>query len=168
MLRNPAIRSYQETTVTSVGPERLITLLYEGIFQQLAQVEEGLRTGDIARRARGLNRAQAIVAELKHSLDHAVAPELCARLVALYDYVSGELLQVHLDADPVHLERSRRVLEPLYRAWKAIPSGTAERERARRRQDGPDPAGAGPETAGGGGAPAEASADRSRELCVAV
>ena len=156
------IRSYQETTITSVGPERLITLLYEGIFRRLDRAEQAIRDGDIARRARNVNRALAIVAELKHSLDHDVAPDLCRHLTSLYDYVSGELLQVHLDADPEHLARARRVLTPLYQAWRAIPEGTAERARKERETTGAEPA---RDAADDDPAPASR---RTRELCVAV
>jgi len=166
MFGTSGIRSYQETTIRTMGPERLITLLYEGIFQDLGRAEQDIGDGNIAGRARAVNRALAIVAELKHSLDHPTAPELCNRLAALYDYVSGELLQVHLDGEVRHLERTRRVLTPLYEAWRAIPDGTAQEARSRRGAGGPDPARAldGQEDS----PPAPERPGSQRELCVAV
>ncbi len=169
MYGTSGIRSYQETSIQSIGPERLITMLYEGIFRNLSRAEDAIRNGDISGRARGLNRALAIVAELKHSLDPAVAPELVARLASLYDYVSEELLATHLDGDPGHIVQARRVLDPLYEAWRAVPSGSAEQARAEiARRDGPVPAGATGETGADGTSEDRRPVAGRRELCVAV
>lgn len=142
------IRCYQENEVQTIGPEKLIVLLYEGLVRYLNQARTALVARDMAGKARQLNNAQAVVLELRNALDHDAGGALAGNLEALYNYVFTENMNALIDNDPRHIDNNLRVLQPLLEAWSRIPPGTAERARAERsaagpvapRPSGPDPA----------------------------
>ena len=176
------IRCYQETAVKTIGPEKLIVLLYEGLIRYLNQARAALVTRDMAGKARQINNAQAVVLELRNALDHEAGGAIAGNLAALYNYIFTENMNALIDNDPRHIDNNLRVLQPLLDAWSRIPDGTAE--RARRDwatasppappQSGPNPATAAPPLAPPGlygrpavtGAPAPASAPAG--ICVTV
>ena len=167
---NDGIRKYQETMVTTMGPERMIVMLYEGIYRHLDGAREALGRGDIAAKATHLQKAQAIVAELNRSLDHEIGGDVAANLSSIYDYCFDELINAQIGGDVKHLDNVARVLDPLLAAWRAIPPGTAESARAssgaRRAESGPEPAPTRKLALPAGATPTEE--EKSRDLCVAV
>ncbi len=127
MAETGGIRRYQETAVNSLGPERLIVMLYEGLLRYLRLAGEALAAGKRTETARRLAHAQAVILELRNTLDHEIGGALARNLDALYEYVAAECLRLLEDDDPRHLANCERVLSPLLRAWSAIPPGAADR-----------------------------------------
>lgn len=176
------IRCYQETEVQTIGPEKLIVLLYEGLVRYLNQARAALATRDMAAKARQINNAQAVVLELRNALDHEAGGAIAGNLAALYNYIFTENINALIDNDPRHIDNNLRVLQPLLDAWSRIPAGTAERARCERAAEsppaappsGPIPATVAPPPASTGiygrptaaGTPAPASVPSS--LCVTV
>ncbi len=166
---NDGIRKYQETMVHTMGPERMIVMLYEGVVRHLQGARADMARGDIPGKATHLKKAQNIVAELRHSLDPRIDADLAANLSALYSYIYNELIEAQISDDTCHIDDVLRVIAPLLVAWQQIPPGTAE--SAGRAQDaagvanGPEPAS--PPTPAPAPA-AESEQETSRDLCVAV
>jgi len=167
---NDGIRKYQETMVTTMGPERMIVMLYEGIYRHLEGARAALGKGDIAAKATHLQKAQAIVTELNRSLDHEIGGDVAANLSSIYDYCFSELINAQIKGDVQHLDNVGRVLDPLLAAWRAIPPGTAESARSSRPasgvETGPEPAPTRSRALPVGATPTEE--EKSRDLCVAV
>lgn len=168
---NDGIRKYQETMVRTMGPERMIVMLYEGIVRHLKSARADMSREDLQGKVAHLKKAQAIVTELNHSLDHEIGGEIAANLSGIYTYVFNELINAQIDDDVKHIDDALRVLAPLLLAWQSIPPGTGENakasSRASRTATGPEPASrtvndvpAEDETAPAG--------DTTRDLCVAV
>ncbi|MHB8079875.1 MAG: flagellar export chaperone FliS [Candidatus Krumholzibacteriia bacterium] len=176
------IRCYQETAVQTIGPEKLIVLLYEGLVRYLNQARAALVARDMAGKARQINNAQAVVLELRNALDHEAGGTLAGNLAALYNYIFAENMNALIDNDPRHIDNNLRVIRPLLDAWSRIPAGTAERARREREASAPEaaaPTGPVPATppplpapaglygrSAGSGAPAPGNAVPS--LCVTV
>jgi flagellar protein FliS len=142
------IRRYQETAVQSVGPEKLVVLVYEALLRDLRQGYEAARDGEIVRMLGALKSAQGILVELRTSLDHEIGGEIARNLESLYDFMFHENLAAMVDHDPDHFRNNLRILAPLLHAWSQIPPGTAE--RAARELGRPAPAphpGPGPDPA---------------------
>lgn len=166
---NDGIRKYQETMVHTMGPERMIVMLYEGVVRHLQAARADLGRGDVAGKASHLKKAQNIVAELRHSLDPTVATDLADNLSALYGYIFNELIEAQISTETRHIDDVLRVIAPLLMAWQSIPPGaaasssrdthTAEHavgpEHASPRSPVPAPA-------------ADPDKETSRDLCVAV
>jgi len=171
------IHQYQQIAVKTVTPERMIVMLYEGVFRFLERARRAMADKNIEARTVNLNKAQAIIQELNHALDHDVGARFTRDLEALYRYADHELTETVITNDPRHVDNVVRVLEPLHRAWAAIPMGVCRTgENALPVLDsvetdnisltGTKPA---PLRSGGlGGAGPESSEIRKTSLCVAV
>ena len=149
MQDDSGIRCYRETAVQTIGPEKLIVLLYEGLIRYLTQARAAIVARDMAGKSRSLNSAQAVVLELRNALAYEAGGDLAANLASLYNFVFAENVNALLDNDPRHLDNGLRVLRPLLDAWSQIPPGTAERARRELAGPVPDPASppAGPDPA---------------------
>jgi flagellar secretion chaperone FliS len=161
------IRQYQQTTICSQSPERLIVMLYEGVLRNLETARTALQAGDLPAMGLHVGRAQRIVLELQCSLDHGAGDDtMVANLDSLYGFVLSELTALRLDAGGQHIDHCRRVLLPLLAAWRAIPPGSAE---AARRQAGRYGAGAGTDVAKRPGNPGQdTSGSQQAELFLAI
>ncbi|MBC8423204.1 flagellar export chaperone FliS [bacterium] len=166
---NDGIRKYQETMVHTMGPERMIVMLYEGVVRHLQAARADLGRGEVAGKATHLKKARNIVAELRHSLDPGADADLAGNLSALYGYIFNELIEAQISDETRHIDDVLRVIAPLLVAWQSIPPGAvasaARAAHAAGPATGPEPASA-PSPAP---APAaEPDTETSRELCVAV
>lgn len=120
--RNPtAVASaYREAFFENAPPLKIVHLMYEGALRFLAQAERlDPRTHEHQFRDR-LQRAEAVVCELRLSLDPERSPDLATQLGSLYDFVESQLRRAALDRTPDPLPAARRILETLLDAWKRI------------------------------------------------
>ena len=82
-----ALSRYQTTQVQTASPLELVISLYDGALRFLREAISADQARDIPLRGDRLNRAHAIIDELLATLDHSRAPELCAQLASLYEFV---------------------------------------------------------------------------------
>lgn len=109
------------STVAAATPHRLITLLYDGALQRIAQARGHLLRGDLAAKGERIGKAMAIVDGLRGSLDRSVQHELTENLDSLYDYMNRQLVQANLKNDASYLDEVAVLLRDLKSAWEAIP-----------------------------------------------
>lgn len=118
---NAYVQTGLETGVAEAGPHRLVSMLFDGAIQAVAEARIRLAQGDIAERGQAISKAITIVDEgLRESLDLAQGGELAERLDALYRYICSRLLMANLKADAEPLMEADRLLTELQDAWKAI------------------------------------------------
>ncbi|NJL30430.1 MAG: flagellar protein FliS [Phycisphaerales bacterium] len=65
-------------------------------------------------------RAQKIVLELSTSLKHEVAPDLCTKLTALYNYIYKQLVEATLQRDPNLVKEALTLLEYETQTWRML------------------------------------------------
>jgi len=130
------IRCYQQTAVSTISPEKLVVMLYEGLIRYLQQARIAIEASRHADKARCLNNAQAVVIELRNSLDHEVGGGIAANLESLYNYIFQECVNALVASDVRPVDNCLRVLAPLLNAWQRIPPGTGERARREREAAG--------------------------------
>lgn len=100
---------------------RLITMLFDGFFEAVAQARGAIRSGDSAAKCRAIGRASAIVEEgLRAALDVKAGGTLARDLNELYTYVVKRLLQGQLAGDEKPLDECVRLMQPVAEAWTAI------------------------------------------------
>ena len=110
-----------ETGATDASPHRLITLLFDGFTDAVAQASLAMQQGDFEAKGRFIGRSVNIVEQgLKGALDVQAGGALAVDLQALYGYISLRLTQANLHNDPRALEECVRLMEPLRTAWVAI------------------------------------------------
>lgn len=117
-----------ETAVSEASPHQLVTLLLNGLLQNVAAARGALKRGDIAVKGEKINKAVRILDEaLKPALNLADGGDLAANLNGLYGYCSLRLTQANLTNDDSALADVIRVIEPVADGWKQIGDQVAAR-----------------------------------------
>lgn len=116
---------YREVAVTSsldsASPHRLVTMLFEGLLESLAQARGAIRGLDLETKCRSLGRAGRIVEEgLAAGLDLAAGGTLAADLKALYSYISLRLTHANLRNDGAAVDECYHLIETLRDGWTGI------------------------------------------------
>ena len=106
--------------VAAADPHRLILLLLDGALSRIAQARACNERAQRHDRNRHLERAVAMVGELRASLDLTQGP-LARNLDDLYEFVSRQLLLGQLPNDPQMLGGAASILQEIRMAWAALP-----------------------------------------------
>ncbi|MEY4429341.1 MAG: hypothetical protein RLZZ182_2030 [Pseudomonadota bacterium] len=110
-----------ETGIAGAHPHSLITMLFDGALEAIAQARGAIQKGDIEAKGRVIGKAVSIVEEgLKGGLDLKSGGEIASNLHALYGYIAGRLIQANLRSDLQALEECAALLTPLRDAWISI------------------------------------------------
>ena len=115
-----AASAYKEALFENAPPLKIVHMLYEGAIRFLAQAEQIDPLEEPAPFAENLRRADRIVAELRLSLDHDQAPELCSDLNALYIFAEKLIQDALLDRTTEPLAEATEILNTLLEGWKSI------------------------------------------------
>ncbi len=118
-----ALQKYRSTRTTTVSPLQVLVQLYDGAIRFIRSAEEAIDKKDPAAKGVAISRAHAIVAELQATLDDSQAPELCAQLYSLYDFVLEQLTQANMKNDKDPLAGALNVLEELRAGWSELLAG---------------------------------------------
>jgi len=118
---NPqAAASYLRTRVFTATPEQLQMMLYDGAIRFAEQARPALQCRDWESSYKNLSRAQKIITELTCSLKHDVAPELCGRLAALYNYIFRKLVDANAHHKLESLDEALRILRHQRETWAML------------------------------------------------
>jgi len=115
----PATRArntYLANAVASAPPERLLTMLYDALVNNIIVAEDAMVRKDYFTLNEKVVRSQEIVLELQSTLK----PELWnagPTLMAIYTYVYKLLVRGNVKKDAGALTEARKLLEPLQAAW---------------------------------------------------
>lgn len=109
-----------ETDVQAASPHRLVAMLFDGVFDAMAQATQAIQAGNVELKGRSLTRAVRILDEgLRASLDLS-AGQLATDLRELYGYVCMRLTHANLKGDVAAIEECQRLLTPVREAWTTI------------------------------------------------
>jgi flagellar protein FliS len=115
---------YQDTSargsVEGADRHQLTSMLFDGLIDRINQARGAVRRCDVPAKGVHFGKAQAILGELRGSLDHAAGGAIAARLDALYDYGSRRLLHAQLNDDELAIDEAVDLLTPVRDAWRQI------------------------------------------------
>jgi flagellar protein FliS len=115
-----AASAYREATFEHAPPHKIVHLLYEGALKFLDQAAALDPVADESRFCDRLSRAEAIVAELRLSLERDHAPELVDSLQALYHFAEGRIRSAMLERSREPIAAAEDVLRTLLDGWKKV------------------------------------------------
>ena len=118
-----AANVYREAAIENAPPLKVVHLLYQGALRFIDQAAQIDPESDVAAFQEKINRADAIVSELRLSLDHVPVPEITDQLNALYLFVEDRLRTAFLERSPNTLPEARNVLSTLLEGWLQIDVG---------------------------------------------
>lgn len=123
-MSHPSSNDFLRESVLSATPAQLVTMLYDRLLLDLARAEAAQAEGAWATASTNLLHAQDIVAELSSSLDldaWAGAPHL----LAIYTYLSTQLIAANVERDIERTRECAALLGPLRWAWLAAAQSQA-------------------------------------------
>ncbi len=121
-----AIRVYKKMSVTTADPLQLVVMLYDGFLRHGRAALEAMKKKRPAETGDQIGRALPILHELQASLNHRAAPDLCANLDALYEFVNNSIMQAHLKSDADALEQALCIMAELREGWLGAHATIAE------------------------------------------
>lgn len=116
--------------VAASDPHRLIVMLMDGALERINAARGCMERGDIAEKAKLLNRAVSIIGELRGSLNMSAGGQIATNLSDLYDYMSRRLLVATSDNRVEPLEEVNKLLQEIRGAWVSIPPASRDRPGA--------------------------------------
>jgi flagellar secretion chaperone FliS len=114
------VNQYQQVQISTADRGQLLVLIYDGGLRFLARAEKSLEEGDLVGFGHHLGRAQAIIAELLHTLDHKLGGEVATNLERLYRFMLEHLVEANLQKSPRHVADVRRILGIVAGAYREI------------------------------------------------
>lgn len=108
---------YLTERVMTASPAELTAMLYDAAVGALRSAITAQEAGEHLAATPKLVKAQAIVLELRTTLNPA-AGDLTTRLDALYTFAFTQLLQANTKRDVAATRSALEVLEPLQTAWR--------------------------------------------------
>jgi flagellar protein FliS len=109
--------------VEGADPHQLTGMLFESLVERLNLARGAIDRKDVPAKGTNLSRAQAILAELRDSLNHDVGGSMSKRLDRLYDYMGRRLIDAQLKDDAAAVAEVLRLIQPIHSAWIQIRSG---------------------------------------------
>lgn len=110
-------RKYRATQIESASPGQILLALYDGCLRLCRTAQLHIEEGDVAAKGVAISRASAILGELRSTLDHKVAPELCDQLDRLYLFFQEQLSLANIRMDPAPIAPVVKIMGELRNAW---------------------------------------------------
>ena len=116
-MNQQAAQNYLRTKVLTATPEQLQLMLYDGAIRFCEQARAGLHAKNFEQSYNGLSRAQKIIMELSSSLRHELAPDVCGKLAALYNFVYMKLVEANVQHEIKPLDEALSILRYQRETW---------------------------------------------------
>ena len=105
--------AYKNVQASTASKERLMALLFEAALRHMRQGRAAIERQDRNTFFTAMEKASAIVIELKCTLKPEVAPELCEQLKDIYGFVIGRLVQAAVKSDGRFITEAERAFAPV-------------------------------------------------------
>jgi flagellar protein FliS len=112
-----AAKAYKQVDLESSTKVQILDKLYLRFVRDCDDAKAAISGGNVAAKAAAINHGNQIIMELIAALDHALAPDLCGNLAALYDYVLDRLAQSNIHNDAALLDQASAVVMQLREAF---------------------------------------------------
>ena len=130
------LKAYQKTTVTAeisvADPYYVTKLLFQGVFERLAQAKGAIERGDLALKAKKLSSATAIIENLRSTLDFSQSQSIAQSLFVIYSYMLDQIADASIMVDTKPIDNAIRAFMPIKNAWDSI-SVEAQQEASSKR-----------------------------------
>jgi len=97
---------------------QILLMLYDGAIRFLHEAKAAHESNRIDIRTARIHRSQAIISELRATLQHETAPELCQQLDALYCFMIDQLRLANESNNTAPIDVVINILDDLRSAWR--------------------------------------------------
>lgn len=120
-----ALKQYQQmkthSGVADATPHKLISMLFEGVVDNLTAAKAYMQDNNPEMRSKKLNSAITIIGGLQASLDFDKGGDIANNLDSLYEYMSVKLFEANKSNAVVHVDEILTLISEIREAWNAIP-----------------------------------------------
>lgn len=117
---NAVATKYQHSQVTHADPVQVIVMLYDGALSRISQARQRLEKRNLLQAGLAMTKAQAIVGELRKSLNMDAGGEIAANLDQLYVYLHELLVKATIENRTEPLDEAAKLLNELRTAWAEV------------------------------------------------
>ena len=116
-------RQYLDNKIRNASPSELITMLYDGALNFLAQMKQAILEEDHNVRDDAFGRVQAILQELQHSINYEEGGDIAKSLASLYSFMLKHLFESNIKSDASGVEAIKEMIMELRSAWQEAATG---------------------------------------------
>jgi flagellar protein FliS len=140
-MNQQAAQNYLRTKVFTATPEQLQLMLYDGALRFGEQARVALEKKNYEQSYNMISRVQKIITEMHSGLKHDVAPDLCKKMSALYNYIFRKLVEANLEHTISALDEALEILRYQRETWTMLMEqlGKAKAAAAATQLDLPAP-----------------------------
>lgn len=116
---NAAYAAYNQNNMGIDSPQKLISMLYEGVLRFIYRAKKAMDEGDIENKVLFLNKTNAIFFELMNSLDMSQG-QISEYLQGLYSRQIQLISEANITNDQGKLDEVVHVTRELLEAWRDV------------------------------------------------
>ena len=119
-MNQQAAQNYLRTKIFTATPEQLQLMLYDGALRFGEQARLALEKRNYEQSYNMISRVQKIITEMQSGLKHDVAPDLCKKMSALYNYIFRKLVEANLEHTITALDEAMEILRYQRETWTML------------------------------------------------
>lgn len=113
-----ALNAYQKNAILTASPAELTLMLYEGAIKFCNMADMALEKDDYEKKNIFLKKAQAIIAELRATLDHKYP--VWEDFERVYEFIYNQLVDANIHNDRESLGRALQYTREMRDTWKEV------------------------------------------------
>lgn len=117
-MNNNMANAYQRNAIMTATPAELTLMLYEGAIKFCNIAIVAIEKKDFEKANANIKKAQAIINELRVTLDHKYS--VWEDFERVYDYIARRLLDANLQKDIEIIEDALKYIREMRDAWKEV------------------------------------------------
>ena len=117
-MNNNMANAYQRNAIMTATPAELTLMLYEGAIKFCNIAIVAIKKKDFEKANANIKKAQAIINELRVTLDHKYS--VWEDFERVYDYIARRLLDANLQKDIEIIEDALKYISEIRDAWKEV------------------------------------------------
>jgi len=148
MRRNQTELSYRRAAVQNASAVGLVIIMYDMLIEDVREVIEALKQGDIEKRATALKHGFLVLGQMEGSLDMEKGGTAAVNLAQFYSVLRANLLDAHIKSSAEKFQRQIELMLEVRQAWEQVNKPDAAAATAVEAAENPEP-GAASASAGG-------------------
>lgn len=113
-----ALNAYQRNAIMTASPAELTLMLYDGAIKFCNLALMGLEKNDYEKKNTNLKKAQAIIMELRTTLDRKYP--VWEDFERVYEFIYNQMMEANIHNDAEALERALKYTREMRDTWKEV------------------------------------------------
>jgi flagellar protein FliS len=139
MRRNQTELSYRRAAVQNASAVGLVIIMYDMLIEDVREVIEALKQGDIEKRATALKHGFLVLGQMEGTLDMEKGGTAAVNLAQFYSVLRANLLDAHIKSSAEKFQRQIELMLEVRQAWEQVNKPDAAAATAVEAAENPEP-----------------------------